>query len=225
MGSRERSASVRGGNARHHRVTNQKGFTLLELMISVFIIAIIVVIIGGAMRLAFRSVERGERRVEALERTRMSFTVLQAQLQSQIPLTYEHDGEKKYFFQGSRGSLQFASNYSIWGGERGYVAVQYRVDQDEEGRKTLYAVENTVGIESVSEVKLFDGFDDIYFEYYFKDPTEEVGIWTEEWTEERSIPEKVIVHLVHGAKDLALLVPLRVGSSSQLGQLGEEVAR
>jgi hypothetical protein len=141
-------------------------------------------------------------------------------LQSQAPLTYEQDGEKKFIFEGSRDTVRFASNYSIWGGERGYVTVIYRVDEGDGGKKALIATENTVGLETTSEATLFDNFDDIHFEYYFKDPTEETGVWTDEWKEETSIPEKIIVHLVKGAKDLALLVPLRVGGSTELRQLG-----
>lgn len=215
-----RGVSRRGGAPRCAVAANAEGFTLLELMISVVMIAIIVVIIGGAMRLGFRSVEKGEQRIESLERTRMSFTVLQSQLQSQAPLTYEQDGEKKFIFEGSRDTVRFASNYSIWGGERGYVTVIYRVDEGDGGKKALIATENTVGLETTSEATLFDNFDDIHFEYYFKDPTEETGVWTDEWKEETSIPEKIIVHLVKGAKDLALLVPLRVGGSAELRQLG-----
>jgi general secretion pathway protein J len=199
--------------------SGQCGFTLLELMISVVMIAIIVVIVGGAMRLGFRSVEKGEKRIESLERSRMSFTILQAQLQSQVPLTYEQDGEKKYLFQGSRDTLQIATNYSIWSGERGYVSVSYRVEEGEGGKRALFATENIVGVEGTGDVKLFDGFDEIYFEYYYKDPTEEAGTWVDEWKEEMSIPEKVLVHLVRGAKDLALLVPIRVGGSPDAVQM------
>ncbi len=201
------------------RLHDQCGFTLLELMISVVMIAIIVVIVGGAMRLGFRSVEKGEKRIESLERSRMSFTILQAQLQSQVPLTYEQDGEKKYLFQGSRNTLQIATNYSIWSGERGYVSVSYRVEEGDGGKKALFATENIVGVEATGDVKLFDGFDEIYFEYFYKDPTEEVGTWVAEWNEEMSIPEKVLVHLVKGAKDLALLVPIRVAGSSSAVQM------
>jgi general secretion pathway protein J len=63
-----------------------EGLTLLELIISITIIGIIILIITGAMQLSFRSVESGEKKIEALERMRSSLAVIDSQIQSEIPL-------------------------------------------------------------------------------------------------------------------------------------------
>lgn len=189
------------------------GFTLLELMISLVLLVIIIVIIVGAMRLGFRSVDAGEKKIESLERIRASFNIMDSQIQSQIPLSYDEEGIKKYYFIGEKDSLQFSTNYSIWGGQKGYVIVTYRVSSEGNGKPVLYASENIVGIEGSRETKLLDAFDDIYFEYFYKDPTEEAGNWVEQWTDSSTIPEKIKVHLVTGAKDLSLILPVRIRKS------------
>ena len=104
------------------RVGKDAGFTLLELTISIMLIGIIVLIIVGAMRLGMRSVEAGERRIDTFERSQSSLNIIDSQIQSFVPLTYvSEDGTNKYYFSGERESMQFSTNYSIWGGERGYV--------------------------------------------------------------------------------------------------------
>ncbi len=113
--------------------------------------------------------------------------------------------------------MQFSTNYSIWGGQKGYVIVTYRVETGDLGKQVLYASENIVGIENKRDAKLFDAFDKIYFEYFYKDPTEEQGKWIEQWTDDTAIPEKVRLHLVDRTKDLAMIIPVRVqGAISQI---------
>jgi general secretion pathway protein J len=190
------------------------GFTILELTISIAMLGLIVLIILGALRLGHRSIESGEKKIEALERMRASFNIIDSQIQSFSALTYNDDmGVKKYYFIGKRGLLQFSTNYSVWGGEKGYVVATYTVVPAENGKQFLYVSEHVVGLEQTRETKLFDHFDTIYFEYFYKDPTEETGKWVDEWTKEESIPEKVKIHLVEGTKDLTLIVPLRIKTS------------
>lgn len=192
----------------------EQGFTLLELLISFAIIALIVLIIAGAMRLAYHSVESGEKRTEFLERLRGSFSIITAQIQSQAPLTYLDDAEKKFYFAGEREMMKFATNYSIWGREKGYALVTYRVELDSNSKKSITAAEQTIGVENLQETKLLIGFDEIYFEYYYKDPTEEKGSWTDHWTEKTSVPDKVLLHLVSDKKDFSMIVPMRTAATT-----------
>ena len=195
------------------------GFTLLELLISMTIIGLITVIIFGALRLGFRSVERGEKRIESLERFRASLSIIDSQIQSHIPVTFDEEGVKKYYFKGEKEFLQFLTNYSIWGGQKGYVLVAYSVISDTSEKKALYASENILGMENRGETKLFEAFDGIYFEYFYKDPTEEEGRWVEQWTDEENIPAKIRFHLVTGEKDFSFIIPLRVkGSLTEIPQ-------
>ncbi len=189
------------------------GFTLLELLISIVMLGIIILIIVGAMRLGFRSVDAGEKKMESLERIRASFNIMDSQIQSLVPLTYVEEGETKFYFAGDKESLQFSTNYSIWGGQKGYVVVTYKVLSEDNGKPALYASENIVGIGSSEETKLLDNFDALYFEYFYKDPTEEVGTWVEQWTDTLNMPEKIKVHLVKGERDLSIIIPVRTRKS------------
>jgi general secretion pathway protein J len=192
-----------------------KGFTLLELIISIALIGIIVLIIVGVMRLATKSIDSGERRIESLERMRTSLNIIDSQIQSFMPLTYEEENDvnRKYYFKGERESMQFSTNFSIWGGERGYVITTYTVRAGDNGKQILYASERIVGMEGVRETRLFDTFDRVHFEYFYKDPTEETGKWTEQWTNDTVIPDKVKFHLIDGARDLSLIIPFRAQKS------------
>jgi general secretion pathway protein J len=192
------------------------GFTLLELIISITLVAIIVLIISVAANLGYRSFNSGEKKMNAVERLRSSLTIIDAQIQSGVPLTLEDGGVKQYNFMGEQDSLKFSTNYSIWGGQRGYVIVNYRVDTDDRGKRTLFASEYKVGMENQKETKLLEGFDEITFDYYKQDATEEEGEWITQWVGEEMMPIRIRINLVRGSNSLSYIMPVRVG-----GAIGE----
>ena len=188
---------------------SRKGFTLLELMVSIAMVGIISLIITSAVRLGIHTVDTGEKRINSLERTRASMSIIDSQIQSHIPLTFEENGEKKHYFRGERQSIQFSTNYSIWGGQTGYVIVKYKSEPDNNGKLMLAASENIIGIDSTRETKLFEGLDSVYFEYFFKDPTEEYGEWVDSWTDILKFPEKVKMHIMSGKRNFSMIIPVR----------------
>ena len=204
-------------NIRRHpfAAAGSSGFTLLELMISFVIIGIIVVIIASAMKLGLQAVDKGENKIDSLERIRTSMNIVESQIQSMTPLTYDDNGEKKRYFAGAADSLQFSTNYSIWGGERGYAVVSYTVETDGDGKQTLKASENVVGMENSREATLMKSFDKIYFEYFYKGPTDEKGKWVEKWDDDINFPEKMKLHLVYGGSDFSMIIPIRTVPSPE----------
>jgi prepilin-type N-terminal cleavage/methylation domain-containing protein len=194
----------------------QSGFTLLELLVSIVLIGLIVSIVGASMRLGYRSLDKGEKKALMLERFKVSLNLMDAQIQSGMPLkttgSTATEGINQYLFEGKKDSVKFASNYSLMGGQKGYVIVAYRVETGTNDKRTLFAQENTIGMENQKEVKLLEGFDDIHFEYFFKEVTEEQGQWVEEWTDPMTIPGKVRIHLSWGNQQISLVVPVRTTS-------------
>jgi prepilin-type N-terminal cleavage/methylation domain-containing protein len=195
-----------------------QGFTLLELMLSVVIISLIILIIVGALRLGFRSVEAGEKKVESLERVRNAITLLESQIQSELPLAYYENAEKKYYFRGKRTSLDLATNYSVWGGEKGYVVAHYEVAQEPGGRQTLWVKENIIGQESSRETRMLEQVAEFYFEYFVRDtskaPQDDAGRWVEEWVDDDAVPtteklEKIKFHVRLENRVLNWIIPLK----------------
>ena len=157
------------------------GFTLLELVISIVLMVSIVLVAGAAMRLGYRSLTKGQKMMDTLQRVRASFTIMNAQIQSAAPLVSEEDGSKVLEFEGAGDSLKFATNYSIWGGKRGHVLVEYQV-RDDGGRQSLYAIESIAETGRQRETKLFQGYAAIYFLYSDTTDPDVEEEWTHEWS-------------------------------------------
>jgi general secretion pathway protein J len=193
--------------------SSNKGFTLLEMIIAITLVATIMLVVAGAMRLGYRSVASGEKKIENLERFRASFAIIDAQVQSAAPLTYDSQGTKRTYFEGGRDFLRITTNYSIWGGRRGHVIAEYRVQMDESGKAALFASESMVGTANKQTTVLFKGFDQIYFEYFSQETGEETGRWVDQWAEEARTPLKVRVSLTSGQRGISLVIPMRAEGS------------
>ncbi|MEW6117908.1 MAG: prepilin-type N-terminal cleavage/methylation domain-containing protein [Nitrospirota bacterium] len=187
------------------------GFTLIELMISITVIGIIIIITTGAMSLGFRSVDAGERKIMALERTRTSVNIIDSQIQSAFILKKSEadSAATKTEFTGGHYQLSFPSHFSLWGEGAGYVMVSYRV-AEENGKKVLYASEVHATTGTTRETKLIDDAKEIAFEYFYKGPTDEQGEWVEEWTDGENVPEKVRLIVEKGKSNLSLIIPMRI---------------
>lgn len=197
------------GTKIHRQNRTDSGFTLLELLVSMTLFLLVIAVLGGALRLGFRTISAAEKKMDALERYRRSCVILMTQLQSAAPITYlDEDGARKFFMKGDAANLQFATNQSIWGGEKGCVIVSYRLEANGDGRVTLYASERFVHSEQVREVKLFDDLKSLSFSFFGTDVTNDSGIWSEEWPDNTKYPEQIRVSLGWDDGDRELRVPL-----------------
>lgn len=206
---------------------DQKGFTLLELLVSFALIGIIAAIIAGSLKSGLDAVDRGDRKIESLERLRSSVHIISAQLQSQLPLTFlDDDGKRKFYFSGYRETLDFPTTYSIWKGLKGYVHVQYSIDTDENDRRYVTASERMIGSDHTIDTVLFTELDDAYFEYFFRDPLNKDDTdWIQEWEDQDRIPEKIKMQLTYHGNTISLSIPIRISGSAGKSLLGGNLGR
>ena len=190
--------------------SRQRGFTLLELLISITMIGLIVLIVTGAMRLSYRSVSSGEKRIDQLERLRTTVGIIDAQVQSGLPLRLDADTEPKNSLSGQSDSLDLATNYSLWKGRSGYVLATYRIESGQDGRQVLSISEHTVGVEDTRHAELLSGYDEMRFSYYAKGAAESEGTWGDTWADEALLPEKIRLVMKKGSRDMSITIPLRV---------------
>ncbi|MDX9822605.1 MAG: prepilin-type N-terminal cleavage/methylation domain-containing protein [Syntrophales bacterium] len=187
------------------------GFTLLELLISMTLLVVILVITMGAMRMGSRSVAAGERKMEAQERFRAVLSIMDAQIASQLPLTYEGESGTRFTFRGDGQSLRFATGYSIWSGRRGYVVVEYVIEAAGGGKSVLYAQERIPGIEGLASTRLIEA-SEMSFDYFYKGPVDEKGGWVDAMVEGTAIPGKIRFRMALGKEKISMVFAVRTSA-------------
>ena len=90
-------------------VNRARGFTLLELIVALTLLAVMSSILFGALGYAGRSWEGGEAKAEATAGMRLSHGFLRAQLESQHPMRMRKMPNFPLLFHGTRDEVRFAA--------------------------------------------------------------------------------------------------------------------
>jgi len=121
------------------------GFTLLELLISLTILALILVTVLGAIQVGSRSWESAERRAEENQRTRTLFDTVARELTVLYPLRVKEQNKEVVAFRGASNSLMFATLPQSYGAEPFSHMI----------RIVTYAVEGDRGLVATESYPLF----------------------------------------------------------------------
>jgi general secretion pathway protein J len=198
------------------------GFTLLELIVTFTILSLVVVMILGALRLGSASWERGEERVEKVQKKRIVLELLSQQMKSSFPYRIKSQKAEADFlaFLGERTSLRFVSAFSIRARKQeGLVFVIYKVEEERTSGKTLKVYEKRVlnknFLEETPDEEQFftlaDGLSDLNFEYFDEGESKDAsGEWLESWDakEKKALPGQVKITVTWKEKKADAEVPL-----------------
>ncbi len=215
------------------RKYGQKGFTLLELLIALTIVAVIVTIISGALKISVRAWEKGERDTETNQRFRLVLERMENQISS-LMIPYPDDSPKKFYFKGDSKSLSFPSLISLIPGENlGRFFVRYKLKENENGTYSLVFHEKNMILVSDKKIRKEPEEDEFYelipkiksgeFSYLEKqgalDPHEsdddekDSPVWADKWDSKKmgKLPLAIKIELVpdSGSSPFILFIPLK----------------
>ena len=114
-----------------------RGFTLLELLISLTLISLVSLGVYGALGFGANALERGTSRSIENQRVRAALALIVRKLKSAYPLMLLVDGERLVYFFGDEEELRFvasADRPEIGGLEK----VSYFIKGDEDGEHGLW---------------------------------------------------------------------------------------
>ena len=209
---RERNSILRETTATGMFVLAARGFTLLEVMITLTILSMMLVIIFGAFRLGLSAWQRGDSTKEEYQRFRTASDLMLRQVKSMVPLKIKTEkAEGDYLaFEGKRRSLKFVSALPVKSRKLEglvYAMYEFKDGGSEGGRLVLYEERALnkdffeVGPKEDSGVTLLEEVSEVRFEYCRPaDPDKsQEEKWEEEWNakEEKALPKAVRVSITY----------------------------
>lgn len=191
------------------------GFTLLELLLALGIVALLLVIVSGGLRVGLTAWQRGEERTAKLDRERSLVVLLEHGLAGAFPyrVTTETEPEPRILFDGRPDRLTFAtlSPPLPMGPTTAFSAVRLSADDGGLGLRQQ-VLPNRVVLDRLEPMLVDAHTTAVRFRYLGLDPES----WQETWdiTKEETLPRAVEITLVTGAGARAtqqtLTVPIQV---------------
>jgi general secretion pathway protein J len=203
---------------RKKTITKSSGFTLLELLISITLIAVLVLILSMAVRTGLRAYSRGEKINERL----IAVSAIEGLFGRQLRAVVREDGsDLKDFseFHGEENEISFVTTHVPLGSQaRGLFKVAYRFD--ERGKKLIYAqkvitrpedlkgtLPDSIDPEDKEDlmeqgwgVSIVDGIDSLAFTYQSTLQDESAPEdWQDGWNKKGKVPEAVAMGLAFSA--------------------------
>lgn len=187
------------------KLNRQRGFTLIELMISMTILGLMVVIIVQSFWLGQRSWQKGEKVVLAELQLRTVIDLISKQLHSAYPLVTKEEGEKVLRFSGDSEEISFVTSLPVgYRQKEGLFHISYILkDEPLQGGKVLVVYQRPIyekdSFDTDSDEQSITLLPDLVDASwaYSKD-----GEWLDEWDEEikETIPEmvKLTLHYLSG---------------------------
>jgi prepilin-type N-terminal cleavage/methylation domain-containing protein len=170
----------------------KKGFTLIEVMVSIAIMALIVSVAFAGLRIGLNSWERGSRRVDELAARATLERLLNRQLAlaNAMPMT----NDQKALFRGTSSRVEFISDYSAEDGSGDFRKIDYAVKDGHffYGERQLYGYVPSEN-EELPTHRLGD-FSSVRFRYLFVDDNGAFK-WFDEWKLGMGLPTAVETNL------------------------------
>jgi general secretion pathway protein J len=182
---------------------NKKGLTFLELIISFSILAMILVIVLGALRLGFLFWDKGEEVSLEAQEQRMVWSSLKYQLCSMYPYRVGVGNKKSILFTGEKDKMEFVSLFSYYLQDKGGLRYcLYKIGKDEEGEGFSLKVFETAAVNAdFDELEIEDtqfrvllrGLPGFEFEYAAQNKLSEPVEWLPDWKgeEKRALPAEI----------------------------------
>lgn len=169
-----------------------QGFTLVEVLVAITILALFMTASMGAIRIAGNSWAAAVSRADVTEEMRAVSDFLRRQFSQMPTLTVGEGNEKRILFAGEQKHIHFvarAPQFSHGAGLMSYTLAAERTDRGRELLTLSYAPFDPGGEAfgrpgSAQRLVLSRGFEAISFQYYGVQMENDVQAWTARWRDD-----------------------------------------
>jgi len=166
-----------------------RGFTLLELLVSMTLLGMIATVAFGALRMGSRSWEAGLNKAEETAELRSVPGFLHRHLSQTLPLTWEEEGlPSRVAFEGGRDLVKFIAPAPQRHAGAGLYEFSLEVKQDADGKSLVLYYEpylpgeDRFRISTNSErVILLEDLEEITFSYFGAENAKSREEWRNQW--------------------------------------------
>jgi general secretion pathway protein J len=218
--------------------TREHGFTLLEVMLAILLLALLLAGTYGAIRTAVHAMHSGESAIDRTNRLRVAQEFMRHQVSRIMPLAFGQDKNTNtnFVFDGTRNMMRFVApmpGYLSKGGP--YVQTLSFAGNRRGGKQLLFTDEMLNGFDldeknaDTEPSILLDQIADGRFEFRTLDENGEMTDWSDQWDDPSITPVmiRIVVRMLPEARiefpEMEIPLLLDVGAARRTANAGQPI--
>lgn len=196
----------------------QRGFSLIELLISLTLLAMIMTLLVAGLRMASVSWERSYQRLERAQEQRLVEQFIIRELSQAHPLRIREDGKVRLAFEGEPKAVRFAGVLPPHRGVGGTHVIWLTAERGDNGEQLVLSYRlarpNSLTNDShdtQERTMLLDGLANVEFEYYGSAEDEQGASWQRHWQQRQRLPQMIRLRFSRAPRGPSdLIIPLHL---------------
>ena len=186
-------------------IRHQRGFTLIEIMIALLLLALIMTSLFGGLYTANKHWQIGQEKINTNEEIRLADRVIRQYVASAMPIVKISNTERQLLFDGKVNSLSFVAQLPAHRGGGGFYLVTLATQTNQKSKelglyyRSIYQADNGNRLRPDQQgnyVTLIDNIDSVIFSYYGHEDINEDAVWQDSWNSNNRLPEMVRIELI-----------------------------
>lgn len=181
-----------------------RGFTLVEMLVSLSVASLLIGLVYGTVRIGQRSAAAIDLRVEDAEVMRIGWEFLQDAVRRARPMLDPNVEDDPTGFDGEPDRLSFVADMPAYVGLGGLMRIGLTPESTPEGDRLVVTRERfdvtgeapEPGPDSVQRAVLVDRLESLTLAYFGQRPEDELAGWHDAWQELPVIPNLVRIEIV-----------------------------
>jgi len=198
-----------------------RGFTLLETLVALTLLALMLAVLTGSIRFAGQSRDAAAARLDSMENMRIASDFLRQTITQAHPKRWFKVVGRPFVFRGEQNELAMAAPLTARVGVGGLFLLKFYLVDGEKGagKKLVMAREfpepnaqEMPDFSSAETVVLAEHLSELEFGYLGRDDEATDPTWRDDWKEGGRMPEAVRIRIRtdKGAAWPEMIIPLRV---------------
>lgn len=182
-------------------MTSERGFTLVEMLLAMMLLALIMVMAYSGFQGALKATRSGEKAMEHATDLRAAYQFVHRQIERILPLAFNANREGIIVFEGERDRVRFVAPMPGYLGAGGPYVQELSLERaPEEGYELVFRFALLQGyedgdLEQNDEVILLGNVEEGQFRYMGFDESGQLGDWQDSWEMPSQSPTAVNIDL------------------------------
>ncbi len=202
-----------------------RGFTLLETVIALTLLAVMLAMLFAGLRMGIRAWDAGSGRGDRADQALLTWSFVRKELTAAFPWRFKDPLAVKLAFRGERERLRFVSMRpaEIGGGGLAFVSFEFEPARgtSEPGRLVMRRAFAAAGhtdfsaVEAAEKFTILEAVSTVRFEYFGAENDATSPAWSDRWEFPQRLPSHVRLKVKLGEEPLPdMVVAMRLGEEA-----------